>query len=294
MSDVFEVSFVFHRNDVGRLQTVTVHIEQIHSVDIVSIGTEIIIYIVYFFNKIFGYLKKIVNFGMRHLPHLPQCSYGHELTPCLFKDPARPWPAGHTGRTHITTSPKQPILTKLGLQISEDLKWTTQITNVAKKANSTLGFLRRNLRFCPKECKKTAYISLVRSTIEYGAIVWDPDTTSDINKLERIQRRAVRFITGDYKTREEGSVTNVLNDLKLENLQLRRTSLRLVFLYKMVEGLVPVINPYEFLVKSKPKRSIKPKRFDNFESANIVNNSVKNNSKALETTVTSMCNTEQY
>jgi hypothetical protein len=35
----------------------------------------------------------------------------------------------------------------LGLQISEDLKWTTHITNVAKKANSTLGFLRRNLRF---------------------------------------------------------------------------------------------------------------------------------------------------
>ena len=60
----------------------------------------------------------------------------------------------------------------LGLQISEDLKWTTHIINVAKKANSTLGFLRINLRFCPKECKKTAYISLARSTMEYGAIVW--------------------------------------------------------------------------------------------------------------------------
>ena len=126
----------------------------------------------------------------------------------------------------------------LGLQISEDLKWTTHITNVAKKANSTLGFLRRNLRFCPKECKKTACISLVRSTMEYRAIVWDP-YTSNINNLERIQRRAARFITGDYKTREEGSVTKMLNDLKLENLQLRRTSLRLVFLYKVVEGLVP-------------------------------------------------------
>ena len=64
-----------------------------------------------------------------------------------------------------------------------------------------------------------------------------------------------------------------------------KLSLRLVFLYKVVEGLVPAINPSEFLVKSKPKR------FDNFESANIVNNSAKNNSKALETTV---CNTEQY
>ena len=82
----------------------------------------------------------------------------------------------------------------------------------------------------------------------------------------------------------------MLNDLKWENLQLRRTSLRLVFLYKVVEGLVPAINP-EYFVKSKPKRKIKPKRFDNFESANIVNNSVKNNSKALETTA---CNTEQY
>jgi hypothetical protein len=48
----------------------------------------------------------------------------------------------------------------------------------------------------------------------------------------------------------------------------------------VVEGLAPAINPSEFLVKSKPKRKIKPKRFDNFENANIVNNSDKNNSKA--------------
>ena len=58
MSDVFEVSYVFHRNYVGRLQTVTVDIKQIHSVDIVSL---------YLLNKIFE-LKKTdntVNFGMR-------------------------------------------------------------------------------------------------------------------------------------------------------------------------------------------------------------------------------------
>jgi hypothetical protein len=37
MADVFEVSYVFHRNDVGRLQTVTVDIKRIHSVDIVKL-----------------------------------------------------------------------------------------------------------------------------------------------------------------------------------------------------------------------------------------------------------------
>jgi len=48
MCDVFEVSYVFHRDDVGRLQTVTVDIKRIHSLDIVSIGIEIYI----FLNKI--------------------------------------------------------------------------------------------------------------------------------------------------------------------------------------------------------------------------------------------------
>ena len=35
------MSYVFHRNDVGWLQIVTVDIKRIHFVDIVSIGIEI-------------------------------------------------------------------------------------------------------------------------------------------------------------------------------------------------------------------------------------------------------------
>jgi hypothetical protein len=41
----------------------------------------------------------------------------------------------HPGRTHITTSPKQP----LGLQISEDLKWTTHITKRSIKDHKNCG-----------------------------------------------------------------------------------------------------------------------------------------------------------
>jgi hypothetical protein len=67
----------------------------------------------------------------------------------------------------------------LGLQISDDLKWTAHITNVTKKANSTLGFLRRNLKYCPKDCKKTAYIwisillSITLDSVERLCIVLD-------------------------------------------------------------------------------------------------------------------------
>ena len=38
----------------------------------------------------------------------------------------------------------------LGLQFPNDLKWSIHINNVCKKANATLGFLRRNLGNVPE------------------------------------------------------------------------------------------------------------------------------------------------
>jgi hypothetical protein len=61
--------------------------------------------------------------------------------------------------------------------------------------------------------QQTACIALVRSVQAYVLVVWDPYLTRDIDKLERIDRNGARFITGDYKSRHEGAVTNMLNDL---------------------------------------------------------------------------------
>jgi hypothetical protein len=55
-------------------------------------------------------------------------------------------------------------------------------------------------------------------------------TTIDTNKLERIQMREATFITGDYKSREEASLAQMLAKLELESLQSRRTSQRLILL----------------------------------------------------------------
>jgi hypothetical protein len=63
------------------------------------------------------------------------------------------------------------------------------MNNVCKKTNATLGFLRRNLRSVPETCRKTAYVTLVRSIMEYGTTLWNPYLKGDIDKLERIQNR---------------------------------------------------------------------------------------------------------
>ena len=170
----------------------------------------------------------------------------------------------------------------LGVTISEDLKWTSHISKITKKASSTLGFLRRNLKHCPKLCRKSVYFSLVRSTLEYSSIIWDPYLQKDTAQIEKVQRQAARFITGDYTTREAGCITNMLKDQNLPPLQDRRKANRLVFFYKVVEGLVPALPCYDYLTTVRAnKRRVKARTFSDYNSDNIVEKQTINNYKCF-------------
>jgi hypothetical protein len=61
-----------------------------------------------------------------------------------------------------------------------------------------LGMLRRNLYFCTKDVRETAYLSLVRPILEYTGIVWDPNCLLLENDLEKVQKRAGRFVMNNY------------------------------------------------------------------------------------------------
>ena len=126
----------------------------------------------------------------------------------------------------------------LGLMIRDDLQWSTHISKTCAKANSTLGFIRRNLRNCNTHFKQTAYISLVRSVLEYSSTVWDPYLVQDISKLERVQRSAARFVKSDYG--QKSSVTKMMEELNWKPLHQRRREHRLVLLYKIINNLVAI------------------------------------------------------
>ena len=149
----------------------------------------------------------------------------------------------------------------------------THINSTCAKASSTLGFLKRNLKHCPPSTQRMAYIAMVRSILEYGAIIWDPYLQQDIDNIERVQRKAARFLTNDYRSRESGCVTQMLQKLDLPTLQNRRKELRLAFLYKIANGLVPALPPESFLTPIRNKRKIKAKIFHDCDSKNIVTSS---------------------
>ncbi len=79
----------------------------------------------------------------------------------------------------------------LGVELDHRLKWDVHRNKVIKKANKTLGFLRRNLWFCNKEIKTATYEMLVRPSLEYSSVVWDPYYRNDIQKVEMTQRRVI-------------------------------------------------------------------------------------------------------
>jgi hypothetical protein len=105
----------------------------------------------------------------------------------------------------------------LGVTISDNMSWNAHVDATAKKANNSLSFLRRNLTRCPQDIKAQCYESLVRPILEYASAAWDPYTTKNIQQLEAVQRRAARFVTGDYKT--TSSTSNMIKELGWEPLQ---------------------------------------------------------------------------
>ena len=58
--------------------------------------------------------------------------------------------------------------------------------------------------------------------------------------------------------------------LDLETMEERRQSLRLILIYKVVEGLTPALPTDAFVTFSKSKRQIKPKTFGDCETSNPV------------------------
>ena len=126
----------------------------------------------------------------------------------------------------------------LGATISSDLSWNQHVDNTVKKATNSLNFLRRNIRDCPPRVKEQCYKTLVRPTMEYASCVWDPYTNTNIRKLEMVQRRAARFVKGDYD--RTSSVTAMLDELGWDTLQERRQQAKATMFYRIVYGLVCV------------------------------------------------------
>ena len=143
--------------------------------------------------------------------------------------------------------------TYLGIIIHRTLEFADHITEAVSKANKKLGFLKRNLKGCPPELKKTAYISLIRSGLEYGATIWDPHLETQKKAIEQVQNRAIRWCQG-LSPHQQCSITQLRKELQLRTLEERRLQQRLTLHFKIVHGVV-VVTPEDLGLEAADGRT---------------------------------------
>ena len=135
----------------------------------------------------------------------------------------------------------------LGIYIDSKLAFNTHVDAIVKKANSTCAFLARNIPRCCRKVKQMAYTTYIRPTVEYASPVWDLHTKRYTNKIEMVQRRCARYVTGNFD--RTSSVTSMLNCLSWPTLEERRRQNRLAVMYRILHNQVD-INWQSFLTKT--------------------------------------------
>ena len=98
--------------------------------------------------------------------------------------------------------------------------------------------MKRNLKGSPKELKKLAYLTTVRSSLEYASTIWDPHQQGQKQLLEVTQMKAARWIQNDFS--RTSSVSSMMVNLGLEPLEEKRRISRPAFLYKILHEEVAV------------------------------------------------------
>ncbi len=84
----------------------------------------------------------------------------------------------------------------LGLILQQHLDWYNHYDLISGKAYGQLSLIRRTFSFSTSiSTKLKLYLTLVRSQLSYCSQICRPVLMKDINALERIQRRATKFIS---------------------------------------------------------------------------------------------------
>lgn len=79
----------------------------------------------------------------------------------------------------------------LGVHIDSQLTWANHVDHVCGRVAAAAGILRK-LSFLPRKILRQLYFSLAHSHLSYAAIVWASATDSILNKLQILQRRALK------------------------------------------------------------------------------------------------------
>ena len=119
----------------------------------------------------------------------------------------------------------------LGVDLDNRLAFDIYIENICRKICSGIGVIRRIKPFVPLRSLRMLYKALIQPYFDYCSPLWDTCGKVLKDKLQVVQNRAARILTG---ARFDTNSADVLESLQWTTLDVRRDRLKSVLLYKIL------------------------------------------------------------
>ncbi|XP_075158177.1 uncharacterized protein LOC142231455 [Haematobia irritans] len=128
----------------------------------------------------------------------------------------------------------------LGIYFDPKLEFNSHVDYVLRKSYTTLAFIKRNCsEFSNPYTLKVLYSSFVRSKLEYASIVWNPVYNTHIDRLERLQKKFIKFALRNINFADPLPIYEARCRLiHLEALANRRAKSSVMFLYNLINGKI--------------------------------------------------------
>ena len=140
---------------------------------------------------------------------------------------------------------REEQITDLGVIMDSQLRFSEHIQAKINKAYGMIGVINRNFNCMSVESFVTLYKCMVRSQLDYCNSVWAPYRKSDIEDLEKVQKRATKILPYLSKL----SYEDRLRKCNLPTLKFRSIRGDLIEAYKIITG------KYDLTVSPKLKFS---------------------------------------
>ena len=134
----------------------------------------------------------------------------------------------------------------LGVHFDSSGTFEANITEAVKKGNNMAAWILRVFATREEVPMMTLFKSMVIPRLEYCCQLWSPHLLKDIQRLEAVQRSFTARIAGlqhlNYWQR--------LDHLKLYSLERRRERYLVLYIYKIINKLVPNLRDTRFSIKT--------------------------------------------
>ena len=126
-------------------------------------------------------------------------------------------------------------VTMLGIHIDNGLTFDTHIKTLCGKANRQLKVLYRFKTILSRKEKEMIYNSFIMSCFNFCPVVWFFCNVTTIRKIEKIQERALRFLTNDY----DSDYNELLSKTNNCTMLLHRIRALVIEVFKCIHGYNP-------------------------------------------------------